>query len=143
LGLHDSRSGSVRLAYGTWFLLLPSGLCVGVAVLWPGQSIMERLRVLACAAFLIAVAYIFFKAVLAWLAAVGVQFFGRVAFWYTAFVLYAGIVVMPFALLSLPFQWRGLCADGMTGPMFLASIPSSVAASLAAARVIEKHYVAV
>lgn len=54
--------------------------------------------------------------VLTLLVTVGDPFFGRIALWYTAFVLYAGIAGVPLALV-LPFQWHDLYADGMTAPL--------------------------
>ena len=131
------------LRFGQQILLWVSLVLIGVAILWPGQSLYDRLMVLTMAAISISLGYGFFRIVLGMFASLGDRLFGRLIFWYIIAVLYLGIISVPLALLSLPFQWQHLYAEGLTGPIYLASIPMGISAALAAAQVIDKHYVEV
>ena len=117
--------------------------CIGIAILWPDQTLAERATVLGYGLVAIAMTYGFFRLFLVGIAWLGELFLGRVSYWYILFILYAGAISVPLALLTLPFQWKDLYVDGMTGPMVLASIPSGLSLALAAARVINEKYVEV
>lgn len=114
--------------------------CMGVGALWPGQSLAERGTVVAYGLTTTILGYWFFRLLLAGIAWLGDHFFGRLSYWYILFVLNACVVMVPLAILALPFQWKDLYVDGMTGPMFLASIPAGVGVALAASRVIVDNY---
>jgi hypothetical protein len=120
-----------------------TALCLAAAVLWPGQSLSARFQSVLFGVLSIAIGYGFFRLFLGAVASLASQWAGRLAFWYIAFVLYIGIFGPLLALATLPFQWHELFDDEMTFPMFIASFPTGISASLAAARVIDKHYLEV
>ena len=88
----------------------------------------------------IVMGYWFFRLMLSGVAWLGDHFLGRLSYWYILFVLYACVVMVPLAIVTLPFQWNDLYVDGMTGPLFLASIPTGLSVALAAARVVVDNY---
>jgi hypothetical protein len=66
----------------------------------------------------------------------------RLLLTYLLILFYAGILATILGLIALPFQWSHLDGGtGVTGPMYLASLPSGLAASAAALRVVQRHYV--
>ena len=115
--------------------------CTLVAIVWPGQNLSDRAMDFAYGAVGAMVSYLFFHSALALLASRGSVIFGRLAYWYTVFAFYFGLAAVPLALISLPFQWRDLNGDGMTAPMFLATVPSGWAAAFGIAKVLNKYYV--
>jgi hypothetical protein len=68
----------------------------------------------------------------------------RLLLTYLLIVFYAGILATLLGVIALPFQWSEMNArSGMSGPMYLASLPSGLAMAAGALRVIYRHYVEV
>ena len=120
-----------------------SVICFSTAVLWPEQTWSDRIQSLAFGVLSLLISYGLFRGFLEAVASIGPNVIGRLAFWYIAAVLYFGVFGPLLALITLPFQWQQLFTDDVTVPLFVASIPSGICVSLAAAQVINKHYVEV
>jgi hypothetical protein len=118
-------------------------LCMSAGVLWPGQTISARGTVLAYGALAIASSYAFWRIVLTALAALAENRFPRFALWYIYFVFYGGIFATVVGLLALPFQWKLLDQEEVSGPMFLASLPAGLITAAGALRVLNRYYVEV
>ena len=125
---------------GLSLLVWVAGAFIGMGVLWPSQSLGERAKVLGYGLITIVMGYWFFRLFLTGVAWLGDHFLGRLSYWYIVFVLYACVVMVPGAVLTLPLQWKDLYVDGMTGPLFLACVPTGVSVALAASKVLVDHY---
>jgi hypothetical protein len=65
----------------------------------------------------------------------------RLLLTYLLIVFYAGILATLLGLIALPFQWGEINArSGISGPMYLASLPSGLAMAAGALSVIYRHY---
>lgn len=111
-------------------------------ILWPGQSLPARLTDLGYALISVVGPYIVVRFVFFVIMELAGDSLPRLLFAYLVILFYAGILATILGLIALPFQWSELDGrHGVTGPMYLASLPSGLAASAAALSVIRRHYV--
>jgi hypothetical protein len=118
------------------------GILVIAAVSWPAQSISARLSVLAHALFSIVGTYLGVRLVFSLVMVLVGETLSSLLLIYLLIVFYAGILATLLGLILLPFQWSEInTQSGMSGPMYLASLPSGLAMAAGALRVIYRHYV--
>ena len=116
--------------------------CSVAAALIPGQKFEDRVTVSFLGPLAALMTLGIFRFVFGLLASHGTKIFGRLSLWYIVVVLYSAVVAVPLGILTLPFQWHDLNADG-SGPMLVASLPCALAMAMAAADAIGKNYVEV
>ena len=110
-------------------------------VFWPGQSPSARLTVLGYALISAVGPYIVVRLVFLVIMELAGESMPRLLLTYLLILFYAGILATLLGLIALPFQWSALDGhNGVTGPMYLASLPSGLAASAAALKVVQRHY---
>jgi hypothetical protein len=118
------------------------GSLVIAGISWPGQSLSARLSVLVYAVLSIVGTYLGVRLVFSLIMVLVGDALPRLLLAYLLIVFYAGILATLLGLLALPFQWGEINSrSAMSGPMYLASLPSGLAMAAGAFRVIRRHYV--
>jgi hypothetical protein len=117
------------------------GLLVIAGISWPGQSLSARLSVFAHAVLSIVGTYLGVRLVFALIMLLLGEALPRLLLTYLLIVFYAGILATALGLLALPFQWGEISTrSAVSGPMYLASLPSGLAMAAGAFSVICRHY---
>jgi hypothetical protein len=120
------------------------GLLVIAGISWPGQALSARLSVLAHALVSIVGTYLGVRLVFSLIMVLLGEALPRLLLTYLLIVFYAGILATVLGLIALPFQWGEInTQSAISGPMYLASLPSGIAMAAGALRVIYRHYVEV
>jgi hypothetical protein len=118
------------------------GLLVIAGISWPGQSLPARWAVLAYALVSIVGTYLAVRLVFSLIMVLVGEALPRLLLTYLLIVFYAGILATVLGLILLPFQWAAInTRNAVSGPMYLAALPSGFAMAAGALRVIYRHYV--
>jgi hypothetical protein len=118
------------------------GILVIAGISWPGQSLSARLAVLAYALLSVVGTYLGVRLIFSLIMVVAGEALPRLLLGYLLILFYAGILATVLGLIALPFQWGAInTRSGISGPMYLASLPSGLAMAAGALSVIYRHYV--
>jgi hypothetical protein len=118
------------------------GALVIAGISWPGQSLSARLSVLAYALLSIVGTYLAVRMVFSLIMVFLGEALPRLLLTYLLIIFYAGILATILGLLALPFHWGEISTrSAMSGPMYLAWLPSGLAMAAGALAVIDRHYV--
>jgi hypothetical protein len=109
---------------------------------WPGQSLAARLAVLAYALLSVVGTYLGVRLIFSVIMVVAGEALPRLLLTYLLVLFYSGILATVLGLVALPFQWGAInTRSGISGPMYLATLPSGLAMAAGAFRVIYRYYV--